>query len=72
MIPELVFTISGIPSQPQGDIVLPQGSEHRFTRFEVSWNTSNQRVLAIGGNYSWGDYFSGTRREFAPRLEIRP
>ena len=58
--------------QPQGDIVLPQGSEYRFTRFEVSWITSNQRVVAIAGNYSWGDYFSGTRREFEPRLEIRP
>ncbi len=58
--------------QAQGNIVLPRGSEYRFTRFEVSWSTSNQRVFAIGGDYSWGDYFSGTRREFEPRLEIRP
>ena len=58
--------------QPQGDIVLPGGSEYDFTRFRIGWGMSNQRIFAFGGDFSWGDYFSGTRREFAPTLEIRP
>ena len=58
--------------QPRGEIVLSEGSEYRFTRYRIGWGMSNQRIFALGGSYSWGNYFSGTRREFAPRLGIRP
>jgi hypothetical protein len=59
------FTIS------QG-ITLPAGAEYRFTRFRVSANTANKRILAIQPRVEWGNFLSGDRREVALGVGVRP
>ena len=55
-----------------GSIVLPAGEVHRFNRYEVRWRTGNSRPVALRSEWSWGDYFSGTRRDFTSGVAIRP
>ena len=57
---------------PDRSVVLAAGNQYRYNSYQVNWNMSNQRPVALGGQYRWGDYFSGTRRDFEPRLTIRP
>ena len=53
-------------------IVLPIGSEYDFTRFRVSANTANRRVLAAQARVETGSFFSGDRQEVGVGLGIRP
>lgn len=53
-------------------ITLPAGREYRFTRYSVSAATANQRVVALRPRVEWGGFLSGTRREFAFDVGIRP
>ncbi len=57
---------------PDDSIVLPTGNQYRFNNFEIEWGMSNQRPLALGGQFRGGNYYSGTRRDFEPRLSVRP
>ena len=57
---------------PNRSVVLEAGNQYRYNRYNVNWNMSNQRPVSLGGQFRWGDYFSGTRRDFEPRLSIRP
>jgi hypothetical protein len=58
--------------QGQSPVVLPVGSQYDFTRYTVSGQTSNRRPLAVSGDVSWGNYFSGTRSDYSPTITIRP
>ncbi len=53
-------------------IVLPKGTEYGFTRYSVEINTADRRKLAASAQLEWGNFFSGTRREFSLDLRIRP
>ncbi|MAG69855.1 MAG: hydrolase [Acidobacteria bacterium] len=53
-------------------IILPAGSEYDFTRFRISGNTANRRVLSARTRFEVGSFFSGTREEIAVSLGIRP
>ena len=53
-------------------IVLPKGTEYDFTRYSVAINTADRRKLAASAELEWGNFFSGTRREFSLDLRIRP
>ena len=55
-----------------GGIVLPAGEAYRFTRYEVRWRTGNSRPVALRSEWSWGNYFSGARRDFTSGVAIRP
>ena len=53
-------------------IVLPEGGEYTFGRFQVGGQTANRRMLASSVSYEWGDFFSGSRREFTIATNVRP
>ena len=59
------FTISS-------GITLPAGRDYSFTRYEASINTANQRLVAVRPRVEWGGFLSGTRREMAFDVGIRP
>ena len=59
------FTISS-------GITLPAGRDYTFTRYEASINTANQRLVAVRPRVEWGGFLSGTRREVAFDIGIRP
>ncbi len=59
------FTISS-------GITLPAGRDYTFTRYEASINTANQRLVAVRPRVEWGGFLSGTRREVAFDVGIRP
>jgi hypothetical protein len=52
-------------------IVLPAGAAYHFTRYRVSGQTANRRVLAVNGRYEVGDFYSGTRTERVLNMGIR-
>ena len=53
-------------------VVLPAGGEYRFTRYQVQAETANRRLLSAMMTYEDGTFFSGTRRDFALNLGVRP
>lgn len=53
-------------------VLLPAGSEYHFTRYRLSAATANRRVLAFRPRLEWGGFFSGTRREMALEVGVRP
>ncbi len=55
-----------------GDIELAEGSEFDYTRFRISGGTAGRRMVSLFGNYGWGNYFSGTRRDISGNLTVRP
>ena len=57
---------------PNDTVVLAAGNQYRYNRYEIEWGMSGQRPIALGGEFRGGNYFSGTRRDFQPRLSIRP
>jgi hypothetical protein len=52
-------------------VVLPQGGEYNFTRFGISGETANRRVLALEASADWGNFFSGTRASYSVELTVR-
>jgi hypothetical protein len=56
----------------QGGIVLPARTDYHFTRYSVGASMANSRPVALRVNFTGGNYYSGTRREFGPGLAIRP
>ena len=57
---------------PDDSVVLAAGNQYRYHSYEFNWNMSGQRPVSLSGQFRWGDYFSGTRRDFQPRLTLRP
>ena len=53
-------------------VVLPEGEEYSFTRFQVQGQTANRRVLATNVSYVWGSFFSGDHRELTIGANVRP
>jgi hypothetical protein len=54
------------------DIVLPVGSQYDFTRYRLQASTAAQRVVAVGGQFEIGRFYSGRRREVGLTLTLRP
>ena len=55
-----------------GSITLEEGGEFDYKRYRLSFGTSGRRVVSLFGNYEWGNYFSGTRRDISSNFTIRP
>ena len=53
-------------------ITLLDGAEYRFTRFRVSGNTANKRIVSVQPRIEWGSFLSGHRRELAMGMGVRP
>ena len=55
-----------------GGITLAEGQEFNFTRYSFGFGTAGQRPVSLFGFGSWGNYFSGTRRDLNGTLTVRP
>ncbi|MDP2320275.1 MAG: DUF5916 domain-containing protein [Acidobacteriota bacterium] len=53
-------------------VVLPAGTDYRFTRYAVSANTANKRVVSIRPRLEWGTFYSGDRLEASLGMGVRP
>jgi hypothetical protein len=53
-------------------IVLPAGGVYEFTRYQVEVETPEQYVVAVSPEVTWGDFFSGRRRDIQVRVDVRP
>jgi hypothetical protein len=53
-------------------VVLPLGRVYRFTRYQIEAQTPEHRMFSISPEVTWGDFFSGRRREVTLRLDVRP
>jgi len=52
-------------------VVLPAGSEYRFTRIHFNGSTANRRVIAVEPSLELGNFFSGTRLDYSLGLTVR-
>ena len=52
-------------------ITLPVGTSYTFTRFAVTGQTANRRMLALNGRFETGGFFSGTRQQTILGLTVR-
>jgi hypothetical protein len=52
--------------------VLPAGAAYRFTRYQISGNTANKRVVSLQPSVEWGSFLSGDRREVILGVGLRP
>lgn len=53
-------------------VTLPAGAEYRFTRFRVSGQTANKRIVSMQPRLEWGRFLSGHRRELGMGVGVRP
>jgi len=53
-------------------VVLPAGTDYRFTRFSLSAHTANKRKVSIQPRMEWGTFFSGERLEASIGMGVRP
>lgn len=53
-------------------IVLPAGGTYRFTRYQIQGSTAEHRTVSIQGEVSFGEFFSGHRREYSVEVGVRP
>ena len=54
------------------DIVLPEGGVYEFTEYQIQASSADHRMIAIGGNFATGDFFSGHRTEYSAEISFRP
>jgi len=53
-------------------VLLPAGGVYRFTRYQLEAQTAEHRLLSVSPEVTWGDFFSGRRRDFSLRVDVRP
>jgi hypothetical protein len=53
-------------------IVLPAGGRYDWTRYQVSYEGSDNRPLAARIEHSWGGFWDGTRKEWSVSVTLRP
>ena len=54
------------------DVTLPAGAEYRFTRHQVSGSMADRHVVALGGQATFGTFYSGTGGEYQVDVRVRP
>ena len=52
-------------------IILPAGNSYAFTRFAITGQTANRRMLALNGRFETGGFFSGSRNQTVLGLIVR-
>ena len=53
-------------------VILPAGNEYDWLRYQVSYDSAEQRMFSGRVEYSFGDFWDGTRQELSLDLNIRP
>jgi len=54
------------------DVTLPAGEAYRFTRHQVRASMADRYVVAVGGEATFGRFYSGTGDEYQFNLRVRP
>ena len=65
------FILLEAPFPISPGITLPAGNSYNFTRFAVTGQTANRRMLALTGRFETGGFFSGTRHQTVLGLILR-
>jgi hypothetical protein len=52
-------------------ITLPEASRYDYARYRLRAQTANRRVVAVGGKYEFGGFYSGTRRQEVADITLR-
>jgi Domain of unknown function (DUF5916) len=60
------------PFEIVSGVILPAGAEYNFTRYELSMNTANKRIVSVQPSVEWGRFLSGDRREITMGIGLRP
>lgn len=66
-----VREVLNTPFQISQGVILPPG-DYKFTRHRIRFQSSPGRVIAGEYMFRWGDFWSGTVKEHAGYLELRP
>jgi len=53
-------------------VTLPAGGEYGFTRHQVSASMADRYVVALGGQATFGSFYSGTGAEYQLNVRVRP
>ena len=53
-------------------VVLPMGPRYEWNRFQVDVESAEQRKVSASAEMSFGDFWSGSRREMNLELTVRP
>jgi hypothetical protein len=53
-------------------VSLPAGETYWFTRHQISGGMADRYVVAVGGQTSFGEFFSGRRRDVRVNVQVRP
>ncbi len=53
-------------------VILPAGQRYEFTRYQIGGSTADHRMVALNGDVSFGDFYSGSRREYVLAVAVRP
>jgi hypothetical protein len=53
-------------------VVLPLGGVYQFTRYVLNGSMASRYPVSVGGETSFGDFFSGERREYSMNVTVRP
>ncbi len=59
------------PFEIADGIVIPAGV-YRMNRWRVQVETANKRPLVVQADYSWGEFYSGTRRDVKVEVTFKP
>ena len=65
------FILLEAPFAISPGITLPAGNSYNFTRFALTGQTANRRMLALTGRFETGGFFSGTRQQTVLGLTVR-
>ena len=60
------------PFEIADGVILPGGTDYDFVRYNVAFNTANQRVVALHPEIEWGSFYSGDRTRYTLGVDIRP
>jgi hypothetical protein len=53
-------------------VLLPVGSDYRFTRYRVQVETAGRRLLSVQPEVEWGEFYSGDRVRLSLQSNVRP
>jgi hypothetical protein len=53
-------------------VILPAGGRYEFTNYQLSAASSDRRVVAVDSDFTFGGFFSGSRRELTIEFSARP
>jgi len=53
-------------------VILPLGSRYNWLRYQIGYDSAEQRPVSGRVEYSFGDFWNGKRRELSLDLNIRP